>query len=390
VFDRMMEAGQRGKPAQWRISGLFGRRLVLKLASAAAVVIFAGAGVCWMIWGGVSSATADYSEMLRRVSQAATVSYDETLQVPGQPDMKVQVQMAGPSRMRVTKPDGKVSVSDIVRGECLSLTPSEKKAVFISFPAGEAQDDPLEDLQRAGAAAGRLVGNETVNGVKATLYEVTGGVCAMRIWVDPQRELPIRIEVSTRDTSRQQAMAILENFEWDKPLADSLFALDAPAGYAIQRPQADCTEASLLGLLRVCAQLNQGAFPADLDPHNIMDLVLGEGRDPQTYRLYTGDTPTVIHTGGDDTQKKEDYKTCLAGLAFVAKAGENQGWQYAGKGVKLGDADAVVCWWKPTGTTLFRAVYGDLQIKDVAEESLPGGGKPAAATNPVNESEPGE
>ena len=51
-------------------------------------------------------------------------------------------------------------------------------------------------------------------------------------------------------------------------------------------------------------------------------------------------------------------------------------WHYAGKGVKLGDKTAPVCWCKPKDSKTYRVVYGDLSIKDVAEEDLPKPTKP--------------
>ena len=48
--------------------------------------------------------------------------------------------------------------------------------------------------------------------------------------------------------------------------------------------------------------------------------------------------------------------------------------QYVGKGVKLGDKSAIVCWYKlkdaKDGNT-YRVVYGDLSVKDVNAEDLP-------------------
>ncbi len=47
---------------------------------------------------------------------------------------------------------------------------------------------------------------------------------------------------------------------------------------------------------------------------------------------------------------------------------------YLGKGVKLGDKDRIVCWYKlkdAKDPKTYRVVYGDLKVKDVASEALP-------------------
>ena len=48
--------------------------------------------------------------------------------------------------------------------------------------------------------------------------------------------------------------------------------------------------------------------------------------------------------------------------------------RYFGKGVKLGDKDAIVCWYKlkdAKDPNTYRVVYGDLSVKDVAAKDLP-------------------
>ena len=58
---------------------------------------------------------------------------------------------------------------------------------------------------------------------------------------------------------------------------------------------------------------------------------------------------------------------------FIAHTARDT-WHYAGKGVKLGNKDAIVCWYKLKGAknpNTYRVVYGDLSVKDVAAEDLP-------------------
>ncbi len=45
--------------------------------------------------------------------------------------------------------------------------------------------------------------------------------------------------------------------------------------------------------------------------------------------------------------------------------------RYLGKGVRLGDKDRIVCWYQLKGATTYRAVYGDLTVKNVAANDLP-------------------
>ena len=45
--------------------------------------------------------------------------------------------------------------------------------------------------------------------------------------------------------------------------------------------------------------------------------------------------------------------------------------RYLGKGAKLGDADRIVLFYKLKETGAYRAVYGDLTVKDIKPDNLP-------------------
>ena len=50
---------------------------------------------------------------------------------------------------------------------------------------------------------------------------------------------------------------------------------------------------------------------------------------------------------------------------------EPKSFRYVCAGVKLGDAGRIVCWYKLKSTGKYRAIYGDLTIKDVEPKDLP-------------------
>ena len=45
-------------------------------------------------------------------------------------------------------------------------------------------------------------------------------------------------------------------------------------------------------------------------------------------------------------------------------------------GVKLGDADKILFWYRPEGAANYRVIYGDLHVSDVTEDRLPEKPKP--------------
>ncbi len=53
------------------------------------------------------------------------------------------------------------------------------------------------------------------------------------------------------------------------------------------------------------------------------------------------------------------------GLFFAFALSAEADAHYAGKGVSLGAADLPIFWYRPTGSKMYRAVYGDLSVRDV-------------------------
>ena len=59
------------------------------------------------------------------------------------------------------------------------------------------------------------------------------------------------------------------------------------------------------------------------------------------------------------------------GMFFLQLLEPEGKYHYAGKGVKLGDADTAIFWYRPEGSDTYRVIYGDLSVKEVAPENLP-------------------
>ena len=56
---------------------------------------------------------------------------------------------------------------------------------------------------------------------------------------------------------------------------------------------------------------------------------------------------------------------------FITQQITEGSWKYLGKGVKLGDRDRIICWYRPKGSRTYRVVYGDLSVKDIEPQDLP-------------------
>jgi len=334
---------------------------VIRIAPAVAATLLLAVGLWWMFGGHVREASAGFAEMLQNIRQAATVAFDLTCRVQGEPVSRAQVQAAYPGRTRVTwRDDGRIHIVDAAKQKILALTPATMTANLRPVTDQADYDDPLERLRNAGDSAGQAVGTETWDNREVVVYQVEQGPVTLRVWVDAEEELPVLIESKSHADDGQESVVILDNIQWNLPICESQFSLEVPAGYTEAQP----SETDLVELLRICARISGGSFPQELNGPAVLDLIKA-GMPGQVYceRSPEGRGATTMSHEG-----KAVFKACLRGLTFVAVATEDGNWHYSGSGVKLGDATAVVCWWRPTGSTTPRAVYGDLTIRELTSD----------------------
>jgi hypothetical protein len=178
----------------------------------------------------------------------------------------------------------------------------------------------------------------------------------LMICADSQTSVPIHMELKWR-----QAHYEFTDFEFDVVLDESLFSMDIPEGYSTM-PKAmlsltDTTEQDLVETLRAWAEeIRDGVFPKDFSSQAFMD-----------------DMPKVrkrIAQAKKEGTDEGPWKFARGWFFFRFLKPEND-WHYVGNGVKLGDAESPVCWYRPDGSETYRVIYGDLSIKDVAPENLP-------------------
>ena len=85
------------------------------------------------------------------------------------------------------------------------------------------------------------------------------------------------------------------------------------------------------------------------------------------------DVPKIRKLASQHSQEQnvENGMKMIRGWIFFRLLKPENDWHYVGNGVKLGDAESPVCWYRPDGSETYRVIYGDLSIKDVAPENLP-------------------
>ena len=142
----------------------------------------------------------------------------------------------------------------------------------------------------------------------------------------------------------------------DPKLDESLFRLEAPAGYDVKKASAKLImtpEEAIVRLLRRYAVRSAGSFPSRIDDFNAYKQAFSPMKGEKVVQAEAVEAATMGGTIG----------------AFVQAMKDKYGYKPAG--VKLGDAKAIVFWYKPPGAKSYRVVYGDLRIGDVAADKLP-------------------
>ena len=229
----------------------------------------------------------------------------------------------------------------------------------------KVKDDPDTDIQD--------LGEKEINGQKAVGFYVKGPNVDLTIWANKKTSLPIRMEFTEGKTST----VVIKNIEFDVPLEESLVSMEVPAGYTLkdnfihinkdtapdnlpeEQLVSNATEEDLVESLRMWAEIIlDGAFPDAIGTDHFMKQAAVLGYKVASLRLPRREMEQL---GFKFTK----------GMLFLQEFEFGGKWGYAGKGVKLGDADKIILWYQPQGSNTYRAIYGDLRVAEVAEEDLP-------------------
>jgi outer membrane lipoprotein-sorting protein len=162
---------------------------------------------------------------------------------------------------------------------------------------------------------------------------------------------------------------IMSDFVVDAKLDPDLFNLTPPAGFElVPKPSIAIGEPELVEWLGAVARVNNDTFPAGLESH--------VGFEPTRWSEISRKKPRD-RSAAERTMNDLDLKYFRAGeqgtpvQAFTQNNAAPGSFRYVGVGVKLGDAKRIVCWYQSKGTGKYRAIYGDLKIKDVTSNELP-------------------
>lgn len=348
---------QKNSISIWRI---IMKSKIAKLA-AAAVIIVAAVLVLYPF----TSGTPTFAQVIQPILNAQTAVFDIIIgdEAAGGPVIHDEV-MGSRIRRTLSNMPGVVSIIDLETGKILSLDSKKKEAVYVDLkglPSIPNYMDRLRNLitklQEAPEFTVEELGEHDFGGQKLIGFRANHPKAEITIWADPVTALPVRIE-----SIEGQLKVICKNVVFDVPMDETLFSMDIPEGYTQQQTALDLqgsTEQDFIEGLRIQAE------------------VLGDGQFPDgvSVEYFIKQAPEIDKKMNELGLSKEEQTELgmkltkhLLFIRFFKGEGE---WHYAGKDVKLGDADTAIFWYQPKDSETYRVIYGDLSVKDVAPEDLP-------------------
>jgi outer membrane lipoprotein-sorting protein len=350
-------------------------KTITKIAVAASVLVATGGFFAWFAPGSQSLAFAD---MVKAFSGVRTARFTMTAKIKDGLTQHSKGLFMAPARERVetkmSESASMIMVFDMEEKQSVSLIPNQKVAIVYDLEnAPEDAESPgtfdklRKQFQRAqhGEENTESLGERTIDGRTTVGFRIVDGRIETKIWADPKTELPVRVE--TTIGGEQKMHLVMENFEYDVELDESLFDTTPPEGYTVRKQSLDVSQPTtkdLAEVLRICADNNEGLFLKKLSGKEGIEGAMQEA------------ARRIAEQGGDVSKVDEAtlkmIKKLARGRTFVLALPSEDRWHYAGADVKLGNAEKAIFWFRPLGSETYQVIYGDLRLaEDVAEEDLP-------------------
>ena len=364
VLNRIVrEQNVRLKAADKAAAGLKLRRIIMKspttkLAAAAAIIIAVLIGIHQF-----GSGTVTLADVIEPILNARTMIFDVIIGDEETGTAMNETIVGQTIRRTISNIPGMTMIIDLASSKMLVLNDTDNSAGYVDIQGTvkERHQSYVEFLRQVITKLKdnhQELGEQEIDGRKAVVFEARGHNQGVKIWADPKTALPIRIELTLG-----QMFSIMKNFQINPQIDDSLVSMDVPAGYTLDKTEfdmTDVTEQDFIESLRIWAKvMRDGTFPEEIGTENAMKQMPLLGEKMMALNLPEPEASQMGMNFGK-------------GMIFhqILETGGGQ-WHYAGNGVKLGDADKAIFWYRPEGSETYRVIYGDLSVKDVAPENLP-------------------
>jgi outer membrane lipoprotein-sorting protein len=385
------------------------RRMIVRIASASVAAVGLVSFLSLFVSDRVS-----FAQVAQAIDKAHTITWRSTFYVRVYSEdgkrtwlreEPTETAYRSPNLYRDTRYDmeGKVSsveIVDVLTNKALRLNMKARTATWLAEPTNQySPEGPFNATARVLENEPiELVGQKEINGVKVSVFRwhrensplvnPTNSFDhrkSVDIWLNAKTKELVRVYDPGADcfdpdtdadrnkpaeerVSKGRMMGLMKSdIVFDADLNHELFSLTPPEGFKIivQPPKPTVTEAEMIEWLGAAARFNGGTF---FDNFRGFDL-----------ERYNKEVATKDKADRTDVGQKLfdlEYKHLLNRNSPVMPSFANEftvggRFRYLGKGVRLGSADRIVLFYKLKSTGTYRAVYGDLTVKDISPKDLP-------------------
>ena len=382
-----------------------------KFASAAAVLLVVLGFATYLSPSNSGGPSTAYAAMIEQLQEIKTMSFTTRIMMAGQSGMAVRTQVLNQDQVREemlskTGEQGEPIISSVViydskEGKVLLLQPTQKTAKIIEMSEGLAAPQEtgfLEKFRNMRPDHAEYLGKEALDGKNLLKYKYKKPEGHYILWLDPDGQLPVKAVIT--DVADSNKKFEMTDFVWNPKLDESLFSLDIPVGYDLEREEMSPdklrkAQEGIVTMLGFYVRLNENEFPEEFNVLVYTSLTKKMMKPGATLKELKAHRAQIWAKGlgrpemldMSDEQREElvrEYgKNSAMGGGFLHVMMENKTWHYQGKGIKLGEADKIVAWWYPKkekagdkaieGDDLETAkvLYGDLRIETMPVAELP-------------------
>lgn len=349
-----------------RLRGRFRMSLrITKWAVAAGVLILLG---IHFLGGPIDGAGVTFADVLAEIHEFRPYRCRYTIEEVNQPpDVRI-LERFSLTRRRELFPDGTIVVYDLSIPKELILDPNKMQAHEHWLDFGPKKDfDLLSLVNSMQEQSTEELGMSTLDGHKVAGFHTPGGN-DITLWADVYTRLPVRLEIIHTNVGRR---LVLDQFEFDVPFDETLFDTTAPEGYVVKKTGKGYTdlphvgeglpEEPLLTGLKAVAGFFDGVFPPAIELPKLQ----------QAMRQYIADHGLSEKETEERLLPVADCWTRAHWYILQLRRDRVKDLQYMGTGVRVGDSETAIIWWRSEDSPTYRVIYGDLTVRDLRPEDLP-------------------
>jgi outer membrane lipoprotein-sorting protein len=249
AISEKLDAVQKGGIRNSKVVGASSWRRRWQLLTAGALAAGILVGAFWLLSAVESNQALAFAEVQQAVAAKQTVrfrilhysddpNYLQQYNVKaGEPTIS-QLVYSG-NRIRSEQPLGMVSITDYDKGASMFIWHHSQRAVISPIYGTELQKKSLDfrtKLRNVPESGAKKLPDRELNGRTVSEFVLRIGDQDFTVTVDPRSKLPIRMEVVRQKQPEKGQGAIREvytDFVFDAQVDDSLFRMEAPAGYQV-------------------------------------------------------------------------------------------------------------------------------------------------------------